>query len=105
MNQTKGGNMNDTVPAILFIGELVRVTTTLERPTPREALEFEDGDETFVGEPEMSSVVLLGTILESDSVYLTLGVIDEEGNPHPKAALKHSDIKLIEIYEEDADLL
>jgi hypothetical protein len=97
--------MKDTVPAILFIGELVRVTTTLERPVPQEELEFEDGEETFSSEPETVSLVLLGTVLESDEMYLTLGIIDEDGMPRPKVALKHSDIRIIEMYEEEADIL
>jgi hypothetical protein len=56
-------------------------------------------------EPEMVSLVLLGTVLDSDAIYLTLGVIDEEGNPKPKVALKHNDVKIIEYYNEDEGVL
>jgi hypothetical protein len=95
--------MKDVVPAMLFIGELVRVTTTMERAMPSDP--FQDGDEELEQEPDMVSLVLLGVILDSDETYLTLGTVDDEGMPHPKAALKHKDIKLIEIYEEDDGLI
>ena len=98
--------MKDAVPALLFIGELVRVTTNLERTLPPEEVEApEEGVEIFEEEPKTSSLVLLGTVLDSDAMYLTLGIVDEEGNGHPKISLKHADVKIIEVYEEDNDLL
>lgn len=94
--------MKDVVPAALFIGELVRVTTNLQREISSEELD----DEGFTSqETETVSVILLGTILDSDETYLSLGIINDDGIPLPKAALKHSDIKLIEVYEEGDDIL
>jgi hypothetical protein len=85
--------MEDTVPAFAFVGQLVKVTTNIQKG------EFEDGVDEF-GEADAVSVILLGTILDSDGMYLTLGSVDEEGNPTPKIAIKHKDIRIIELYEE-----
>lgn len=94
--------MKDLVPAALFIGELVRVTTSLVKEVATEELD----DEGFSSEStQTANVVLLGVILDSDETYLTLGIINDEGLPIPKAALKHKDIKLIEVYEEGDDML
>lgn len=97
------GNMKDLVPAIQFIGELVRVTTTIERSIPVE-YEF-DTDEVggLPDEPQSASLVLLGVVLDSDELYLTLGIISEEGMPIPKVAIKHEDVKMIEYFDPEED--
>jgi hypothetical protein len=86
---------NDVVPAILFIGEVVKVSTKIMTE-----LEPEPGEDAEV---QTASVMLLGTVLDSDCMYLTLGVIDEEGESHPKLAIKHADIESIQVYEDDVE--
>lgn len=73
-------------PAAFFIGQHVRVVTRME-----------ERDET--GEP-VGVLTVVGTIVESDSVYLTLGTFSElEQSPIPMMAIKHDDIQMIRVVD------
>jgi hypothetical protein len=96
--------MKDVVPAFLFIGSRVRVSTKIEKSGPPEVLAMDEEDGPLTEEASVMALQLLGTVLDSDAAYLTLGVIDENGDPHPKIALKHEDIMLIEADEEDLSI-
>ena len=82
-------------PALMFFGQLIKVTTTIPVPLP------EDADD--VPEGVMPAMALTGIMLDSDDIYLTLGGITPEGEPAPQMAVKHADVMTIEPFDPDED--
>lgn len=77
-------------PAAFFIGQVVRVLTKME--------ERDENGEL------LGAVSVIGQVVESDSMYLTLGQFSElEGNPIPKMAIKHDDIQMIRVYDAEEE--
>lgn len=77
-------------PAAFFIGQHVRVHTRLE--------ERDDLGES------VGAITVVGIVVESDSVYLTLGTFSElENTPIPHIAIKHEDIQMIRVVS-DSDI-
>jgi len=75
-------------PASWFIGQFVRVLTTMEE---------RDENGEIIGQ-----VAVIGLVVDSDSMYLTLGELSPlEETPVPHMALKHSDIQMIKVEDPD----
>ncbi len=82
-------------PAAFFIGQYVRVITSM--------VERDEHGETS------GQISVVGLVVESDNVYLTLGEFSElEGAPIAHLAIKHDDIQMIRLQdpslEEDQPL-
>jgi hypothetical protein len=75
-------------PASWFIGQYVRIVTTMEE---------QDGMGEVIGR-----VQVVGLVVDSDSMYLTLGEFSPlEETPIAHMAIKHSDIQMISLASPD----
>lgn len=74
-------------PLAFFIGEVVKVLTNI----------VEQQDE--MGSEGGGQISIIGKVVESDNMYLTLGYFDDAGAAHPQMAIKHTDIQLVKVFD------
>jgi hypothetical protein len=74
-------------PLAFFIGEVVKVLTNI--------VEHQDDS----GAEGAGQISIIGKVVETDNMYLTLGYFDDAGGAHPQMAIKHSDIQLVKVFD------
>jgi hypothetical protein len=78
-------------PLAFFIGEVVKVLTNLREEVS------EDGMESG------GQISIIGQVVESDNMYLTLGYFDDNGAAMPQMAIKHSEIQLVKKFDPNEE--